>query len=158
VGAMVGLIVQVRPAMAYAIFGIGGLLRFRTDVGEAKDTGRVILVTVVGVCCGLKIFIVAIPATLLGWALIFALERRAHDIISVAGVSEEKTHESIDVYQSLIERFGCQVVGIETHLNKHKFTFIVSAPAVFDRASVEAHFGAISPDIRGVVDWEQART
>ena len=29
------------------VFGIGGLMRFRTNVGEAKDTGRVILVTVV---------------------------------------------------------------------------------------------------------------
>ena len=52
VAAVVALIVQVQPAMAFVIFGIGGLLRFRTEVGDAKDTGRVILVTVLGLCCG----------------------------------------------------------------------------------------------------------
>jgi hypothetical protein len=46
VAAVVALLVKVQPAMAFVIFGIGGLLRFRTLVGEAKDTGRVILVTV----------------------------------------------------------------------------------------------------------------
>ncbi|MEE3231085.1 MAG: hypothetical protein VX272_08595, partial [Planctomycetota bacterium] len=55
VGALIAQLVQTYPPMALVIFGIGGLLRFRTVVGEAKDTGRVILVTVVGLCCGLKI-------------------------------------------------------------------------------------------------------
>ncbi len=40
VAAVVALIVGVQPAMAFVIFGIGGLLRFRTMVGEAKDNGR----------------------------------------------------------------------------------------------------------------------
>ena len=75
VAAIAALIVEVQPAMAFVIFGIGGLMRFRTDVGEVKATGRVILVTVIGLCCGLRIFVVAIPATAIGWLLVWGLER-----------------------------------------------------------------------------------
>jgi hypothetical protein len=104
VAAVVALIVEVQPAMAFVIFGIGGLLRFRTMVGEAKDTGRVILVTVVGLCCGLKIFIVAVPATVIGWLLIFALEQQIAGIIRVSGVSEQTMQEATRAYHTLIDR------------------------------------------------------
>src|SRR5262245_37196458 len=33
VGAVIGLIVPIYPVMGAVLFGIGGLLRFRTDVG-----------------------------------------------------------------------------------------------------------------------------
>src|SRR5688572_11208080 len=98
VAAVVALIVEVQPAMAFVIFGIGGLLRFRTDVGEAKDTGRVILVTVVGLCCGLKIYIVAVPATVIGWLLILFLERDNAGLIRVSGVAESEMQEATRAY------------------------------------------------------------
>src|SRR5262245_34159804 len=37
VGALIGLIVPHYPVMGMVIFGIGGLLRFRTEIGPAKD-------------------------------------------------------------------------------------------------------------------------
>jgi hypothetical protein len=39
VAAIVALIVEVQPAMAFVIFGIGGLLRFRTD-GRRRQGDR----------------------------------------------------------------------------------------------------------------------
>lgn len=73
IGAVVAQIVAVQPAMAFVVFGIGGLLRFRTIVGEADDTGQVILVTVVGVACGLHLFPLAALATAAGWMLLYVL-------------------------------------------------------------------------------------
>lgn len=155
VAAVVALIVEVQPAMAFVIFGIGGLLRFRTMVGEAKDTGRVILVTVVGLCCGLKIFIVAVPATLIGWLLIFALEQQIAGIIRVSGVSEQTMQEATRAYHTLIERAGCKVIGVQTKFIKRETTFVVQAPPSLQREALQSQFDGLAPELRGVVDWER---
>jgi hypothetical protein len=155
VAAVVALIVQVQPAMAFVIFGIGGLLRFRTDVGDAKDTGRVILVTVLGLCCGLKIYIVALPAALIGWLLIFVLEQQSTGIIRVSGVGEDGMHEATRAHRALIAAAGCKIIGEQTKFVKREFLFVVKPPPTLDRAKLQAAFDALAPGVRGVVDWER---
>jgi hypothetical protein len=155
VAAVVALLVKVQPAMAFVIFGIGGLLRFRTLVGEAKDTGRVILVTVVGLCCGLKIFIVAVPATVIGWLVVFFLEQQPAGIIRVSGVAEDKMHASSKAHRRLIEAAGLIVIGEQTKFIKREFAFVVKAPPAIDREKLDREFDALPGEIRGVVDWEQ---
>jgi hypothetical protein len=155
VAAVVALIVQVQPAMAFVIFGIGGLLRFRTMIADAKDTGRVILVTVVGLCCGLKIYIVAIPATVIGWILIFLLEQQIAGIIRISGVAEQAMVESNRLHRALIEQAGCKIIGEQTKFIKREFAYVVQAPPTLDRAALQAKFDALSSELRGVVDWER---
>lgn len=154
VAAVVALIVEVQPAMAFVIFGIGGLLRFRTEVGEAKDTGRVILVTVVGLCCGLKIFIVAVPATLLGWCLIYLMERQQAGIIRVSGVGEQSMRDATRAYRGLIVDAGCKVIAEQTKFIKREFMFVVKAPPKLDRTQLQRAFDNMPPDVRGVVDFD----
>src|SRR5882762_9040337 len=95
VGAVVAQIVRAWPTMSIVIFGIGGLLRFRTDAGPARDTGRVILVTCIGLCCGLSIFPVAILASLVGWVLIFLLEARVVHRMVVKGIDTANLVKSV---------------------------------------------------------------
>lgn len=155
VAAVVALIVKVQPAMAFVIFGIGGLLRFRTMVGEAKDTGRVILVTVVGLCCGLKIFVVAVLATAIGWLAIYLLEQQTAGIIRVSGVGEESLHDATKAYRSAIAASGCSIIGEQTKFIKREFLFVVKAPPSLDREALEAEFEALEKPLQGVVDWER---
>jgi len=155
VAAVVALIVEVQPAMAFVIFGIGGLLRFRTLVGEAKETGRVILVTVIGLCVGLKIFVVAVPATVVGWLLILVLEREAVGIIRVSGVGESEMREATRAYRAIIAQSGFTIIGEQTRFIKREFLFVVKAPAGLDRPSLEQRFDAIPAETRGVVDFER---
>jgi uncharacterized membrane protein YhiD involved in acid resistance len=154
VAAVVALIVEVQPAMAFVIFGIGGLLRFRTDVGEAKDTGRVILVTVVGLCCGLKIYIVAVPATVIGWILIFLLEQQITGIIRVHGVGEQALLDATRAHRALIVEAGCKIIGEQTKFIKREFNFVVKAPATLDKQKLQEKFDSLPNGTRGVVDWE----
>jgi hypothetical protein len=155
VAAMVALIVKVEPAMAFVIFGIGGLLRFRTMVGDAKDTGRVILVTVIGLCCGLKIFLVAVPATALGWVLIYYLERETAGIIRVSGVSEEEIFAAVRAYRDAITVLGCGIIGEQTKFLRREFLFVVKAPSTITRSAFEHQFDVLPPSLRGVVEYEQ---
>jgi uncharacterized membrane protein YhiD involved in acid resistance len=154
VAAVVALIVEVQPAMAFVIFGIGGLLRFRTDVGESKDTGRVILVTVVGLCCGLKIFVVGVPATLIGWLLIYVLERQVAGIIRVSGVSEQAMHDATKMYRSKISQAGLAILGEQTKFIKREFSFVVRSKPNLNRGELQQQFDQIAPELRGVVDWD----
>ena len=155
VAAVVALIVKIQPAMAFVIFGIGGLLRFRTMVGEAKDTGRVILVTVVGLSCGLKIFTVAIPATLLGWLVIYALELQTAGIIRISGVGEATLHEATKAYRTAIEQAGFTIIGEQTKFIKREFLFVIKAAPSLGRGTLEADFDALPTELQGVVDWER---
>jgi len=155
VAALVALIVQVQPAMAFVIFGIGGLVRFRTLVGEAKETGRVILVTVVGLCCGLKIFVVAILATVVGWILIYFLERRVVGVIRVSGVGEETFQDATRAYRALIAGAGCRILGEQSRFSKREFVFVVGAQANLDRNGLQQAFDNLPPTLQGVVDFER---
>jgi len=155
VAAVVALIVKVQPAMAFVIFGIGGLLRFRTMVGEAKDTGRVILVTVIGLCCGLKIFIVALPATAIGWLVIYFLEQQVAGTIMVAGVAEENLNDATVVYREIIAKTGCKIIGEQTKFTKRQFSFVITAPANFSREDLQAKFDQVDEPLQGKVDWDR---
>jgi len=155
VAAMVALIVKVQPAMAFVIFGIGGLLRFRTLVGDAKDTGRVILVTVVGLCCGLGLFVVAVPATVIGWIVVFSLERQTSGIVRVSGVSEESIYDAVRMYRSVILRAGCSIIGEQTKFIRREFSFVVQAPPMLTRAALQTQLDQLPAPVRGVVELEQ---
>ena len=74
VGAIITIIVKTMPSMALVVFGIGGLLRFRTNLGGAHDTGRIILVTVIGLACGLELYVVALLTTAIAYGLFFVLQ------------------------------------------------------------------------------------
>jgi hypothetical protein len=153
VAAVVALIVTVQPAMAFVIFGIGGLLRFRTMVGEAKDTGRVILVTVVGLCCGLKIFIVAVPATVIGWLVIYFLEQELSGHIRISGVAEDQLQSAITAYREIILGSKISIIGEQTKFIKREFIFVVKAPPSLDRKALQATFDTLPEDMQGKVDW-----
>jgi hypothetical protein len=111
VGAVIARIVEANSAMAFVVFGIGGLMRFRTDVGPAKDTGRVILTAVVGVCCGLKMIVVAVTATLFGWVLLWMLERDTFTRLLVKGLPADALGPAAVAYRRVLVQSGCRVYG-----------------------------------------------
>lgn len=155
VAAIVALIVKVLPAMAFVIFGIGGLLRFRTDTGHAKDTGRVILVTVVGLCCGLGLFVVAVPATVIGWIVVFSLDRQTAGIVRVSGVSEDAIYDAVRSYRNILMRTGCSIIGEQTKFMRREFCFVVQAPPLLTRAALQSQLDQLPAPVRGVVELEQ---
>ena len=74
VGAIVSELVRVEPTMALVIFGIGGLIRFRTVLDNPKVTGKAIMVVVVGLAAGLGELAMAVFFTVFAWLLIFWLD------------------------------------------------------------------------------------
>lgn len=154
VGAVIALIVKVQPSMALVVFGIGGLLRFRTNVGQAKDTGRVILVTVVGLCAGLELYVVAVLATLFGWVLIYTQELRTVGRLLVMGLNREIMAKASAGHADVLRQCGCTILSEERNLEKGIVAFVYRGPPDVTRAVLEGHFARLPEDEQGAVGWD----
>ena len=155
VGAVVSTLVKHYPVSGMVIFGIGGLMRFRTNVGQAKDTGRVILAVIVGMAAGLKLIVVAVFATAFGWVIIWALERQDFGRMLVKGLDRDAIPRSADAYRKILIQAGCRILGGKKNFTKGTVSFVFAAPAGLDREALEQYFLKAVPDnIRGAVDWD----
>jgi MFS family permease len=155
VGAVTAKIVEANSAMAFVVFGIGGLMRFRTDVGPAKDTGRVILTAVVGVCCGLKLLVVAVGATAFGWVLLWMLERETFTRLLVKGLPHDIVGPSAEAHRRVLSRTGIRILGERKKMLEGQVTFVLATPDGFDRERLEQEFVAGVPEaMRGALDWD----
>lgn len=128
VGAMVAEAVVIHPPIAFVVFGIGGLLRFRTNVGAAADTGQLILVTIIGIACGLHEFPLAVLGTVMGWILLFVLQRKITYIVDVHGVEKDRFRETVQDGREAVEAEGCSVVHVKNRPSKNRITYVVLAP------------------------------
>lgn len=160
VGTICGRLALVDPTMGFVIFGIGGLLRFRTDVGAAKDTGRVILSTVVGVTCGIDLFVLAIFGTVFGWILIYVLEFRTTFRLTVKGLSvapeqPERIPGVAEAYHKVLTEYGCTIVRERKNFRKGQVAFVFRAPTGYTREDLEDILSEDVPsESRGAEDWE----
>ncbi len=154
IGALIAIIVKVQPSMALVVFGIGGLMRFRTDVGQAKDTGRVILVTVVGLSCGLELYVVAVLATVLAWLLIFVLDSRPVECVVVQGLTTATLSPASEAYLAALRELGCTIVSADMRVKKGSLTILYRAPRAVGRSRVEGRFTDIPEAQRGTPSWE----
>ena len=74
VGAVVAELSGTSQTLAFVIFGIGALLRFRTLLDNPKLTGKAIMVVVVGLACGMGSWAMAVFVTGFSWLLMFWLD------------------------------------------------------------------------------------
>ena len=154
VGALIAIICTVAPSMAFVIFGIGGLMRFRTNTGESKTTGHTIMGTLVGLCWGLGLQLVAVLATIYFWLMIFALEAARVDRLHVLGIETINMARAAEAYREVLTRAGCRVLGHTKSFKKLQLTFTLRVPRNFTIDEVTKAATDLPPELRGIVDWE----
>ncbi len=156
VGAIIGVMVlKFGVVVGFVVFGIGGLIRFRTDLGSATKTGRLIFVTLVGLSCGLNLPHFAVLATAFGFGLIFLLDARMTFRIDVKDLDEEELATAGTVYARVLEENDCRVLATKRAVSKGAVTVIFRAPHEVTRESLEIIFERDIPrSLRSVVDWE----
>lgn len=154
VGALVGHIVSLNPTMALVIFGIGGLLRFRTIVGEAKDTGRVILAAIVGICCGLQTYLIAALATAFAWFIIWYLERQYIGSVQILGLETRQMAGASSAYRKLLGESGCRVVSEQRNPKKGEIEIVFRTSSGIDFEDLKLRAESIEEQQRGVPAWE----
>jgi hypothetical protein len=155
IGAAIGIMVlKYGLVVGFVVFGIGGLTRFRTDLPNAPDTGRLILITLVGLSCGLGLPHVAVLTAAFGFAVLMVLDARATYHIEVKGLDRAVVRPAADAYRYVLQREGCSIVGERKSFAKEQVTFIFHAPHALQRDGLVERLEAEVPEnLRGVVDW-----
>jgi hypothetical protein len=155
IGAAIGIMVlQYGLVVGFVVFGIGGLTRFRTDLPNAPDTGRLILITLVGLSCGLDLPHLAVLTAAFGFVVLMVLDARGTYHIEVKGLERTTVGAAADAYRDVLQREGCQIVGERKSFAKEQVTFIFHAPHALQRDGLVQRLEAEVPDkLRGVVDW-----
>jgi hypothetical protein len=154
-GALIAIICTVAPSMAFVIFGIGGLMRFRTNIGESKSTGHTIMGTLVGLCWGLGLQLVAVLATLYFWVMIWVLEVAVIERLTVVGVETALMGRAADAYRDALTRSGCRVLGHSKSFKKAQMSFVLRVPRKFGIDEVSRALVNIPDELRGSFDWPE---
>lgn len=153
VGALIAIICTVAPSMAFVIFGIGGLMRFRTNTGESKATGHTIMGTLIGLCWGLGLQLVAALATLYFWLMIYALESVRVEKLTVAGIDQVLWPRATEAYRSALTQAGCAVLSHSKGFKKSQLVFTLRVPRQFSAEQTERSLTALPEELRGTLDW-----
>lgn len=100
------LVLQYGAVIGFVIFGIGGLLRFRSVINNSTDTVEVILVTLLGLCIGLNLQNMALLLGAIAWVLIwvFGLKRTYQLSLRLKGTADLAT--VMDSLESQMEALG----------------------------------------------------
>lgn len=154
IGALCGVLFATSPNMGFVIFGIGGLMRFRTDVGAARDTGRVIAATILGIFCGLEFWIPVIGGAAVAWCLILVLDWKIGVRMVVRGLSEKSVKDAAITYRKVLDTFPLTVTQEKKNPKKGTVTFVFKASRNLDRDELELALDEGVPDGQaGTVDW-----
>ena len=156
IGALTGMMVlRYGIVVGFVIFGIGGLIRFRTELHSALMTGRLIFVTLVGLACGLDLAHLAVLATAFGFLLMAMLDANVTYQITVKGLAATTVEAAANAYRHLLERESCRVLGERKHFSKGNVRLVFRAPHRVQRDRLDHVLTSEIPaELRGAVDWE----
>ena len=156
IGAIIGiLVVKYGLYVGFVLFGIGGLIRFRTLLTSANLTGRVIFVTLIGLTCGLDLPHVAVLATVFAFGLVYVLEARVTYRVDVQGLKADTLSSSAAAYRARLEEIGCRVISEKKNAMKYRVIFLLTGPRGVNRERLQELVDeGIDAPLKGTIDWE----
>ena len=155
IGAIVGVIVlEYGLVVGFVIFGLGGLMRFRTETSSTRDTSRLIIVTLIGLICGLNLPHFAVLATLYAWAVIY-YDARPIFSLKVHEVPKGRLVEAAAAYRAIFADLKCALISEDKSFAKRRIDYVIRAPRKCERLTIEqALTERIAADLRGELDWD----
>jgi hypothetical protein len=138
VGAVVAELSARSATLAFVIFGIGALLRFRTVLDNPKLTGKAVMVVVIGLACGMGSWVMAVFVTAFTWVLIYLSESRVGSRVRVRIDKDADLEPLFAVVQSLLVARGCQIQTSELNKAKGQMVFLMLIPSGLDPKQLEA--------------------
>ena len=155
IGMVIGfLIMHHGYLIGFVIFGVGGLLRFKTDVDSPADTTRLILVTLIGLCVGLDLPVVALITTLSAWAILYLLGLRTHHALSVRFDEKKAPPHCIEALGTRLAERGFSLVNVSKSKFKPAADYVLGGRNGVGRDALIREMDALASDKQsGIVDW-----
>lgn len=137
VGAVVAELSGTSQTLAFVIFGIGALLRFRTLLDNPKLTGKAIMVVVVGLACGMGSWAMAVFVTAFSWLLMFWLDSHSSCEVRIRLDQTEDPRPVFDAVQSLLLSHKCRLQSSSLYEDKGRMVFLLYLPSGVDPTRLE---------------------
>ncbi len=138
VGAIVAELSGTSQTLAFVIFGIGALLRFRTVLDNPKLTGKAIMVVVIGLACGMGSWAMAVFVTLFGWLLVYWLDSHSSCRVRIRLDDQEDPKPIFGMVQSLLVSHKCRLQSSALYEDKGQMVFLLYIPTGVDPRQLEA--------------------
>jgi hypothetical protein len=145
VGAVVSELSEVNATLAFVIFGIGALLRFRTLLDNPRLTGKAVMVMVVGLACGMGAWAMAVFVTAFSWALIYYMDSHVACRLRVRLAHEADPEVTLAAVRSFLASQGCRVQSATIYKGKRRLDLVLHVPAQFDLKQLEMDLRATLP-------------
>jgi len=156
VGAVVGeIVLAYGMVVGFVIFGLGGLMRFRTDAASTRDTGRLIIVTLIGLIAGLNLPHFAVMATVFAWVLIYIFDGHPVYQLEVHELPKGRVKDAAAAYRAVLSEQKCTLISEDKSFAKGRIDYVFRAPRATTQAQLHTAFCETVPiDVRGEIDWE----
>lgn len=138
VGAIVAELSGSSQTLAFVIFGIGALLRFRTVLDNPRLTGKAIMVVVVGLACGMGSWAMAVFVTAFCWLLVYWLDSHSSCRIRIRLGDNVNPQPIFGMVQSLLVSHRCRLQRSVLYEDKGRMVFLLYVPAAIDPLKLEA--------------------
>ena len=138
VGAVVAELSGTSQTLAFVIFGIGALLRFRTLLDNPKLTGKAIMIVVVGLACGMGSWAMAVFVTAFGWVLVYWLDSHSSCRVRIRLDDGEDPKPVFGTVQSLLVSHKCRLQSSALYEDKGQMVFLLYIPSGVDPLQLEA--------------------
>jgi hypothetical protein len=138
VGAVVAELSGTSQTLAFVIFGIGALLRFRTLLDNPKLTGKAITIVVVGLACGMGSWAMAVFVTGFTWLLVFWLDSHSSCRVRIRLDDNVDPNPIFGMVQSLLVSHKCRLQSSAIYEDKGQMVFLLYIPAGVDPRKLEA--------------------
>jgi len=138
VGAVVAELSGTSQTLAFVIFGIGALLRFRTLLDNPKLTGKAIMVVVVGLACGMGSWAMAVFVTAFSWVLVYWLDSHSSCRVRIRLDDQEDPKPVFGTVQSLLVSHKCRLQSSALYEDKGQMVFLLYIPSGIDPRQLEA--------------------
>jgi hypothetical protein len=142
VGAVIAELTGTSQTLAFVIFGIGALLRFRTVLDNPKLTGKAITVVVVGLACGMGSWAMAVFVTAFSWGLLFWLDSHSSCRVRIRLDDQEDPKPVFGTVQSLLVSHKCRLQSSALYEDKGQMVFLLYIPSGIDPRQLEAEVRA----------------
>jgi hypothetical protein len=137
VGAVVAELSGTSQTLAFVIFGIGALLRFRTLLDNPKLTGKAIMVVVVGLACGMGSWAMAVFVTAFSWLLMYWLDSHSSCEVRIRVDDTQDPRPVFDAVQSLLISHKCKLQSSSLYEDKGRMVFLLYLPIGVDPTHLE---------------------
>jgi hypothetical protein len=155
IGAIIGVAVrEFGTVVGVVVFGIGGLIRFRSSTDSTRDTVRLIIVTLAGLIAGLGLLHFAVMITLFAFGLIYLFDTSPPFRIKIEALPKGRTVDCACAYREILKAHGCSIISEHRSAEKERVEFVFRLPRKSTRERLDAELCKIAAELRGDIDWE----